>query len=129
MITTSTTSIFLDDDGLLHVISNGSPSTESSVTETFDAARTLVSRPTPTLFDARKWPVAGPEFWVTFIDLLPSAVSAGAVLIEPDQAAGLGGFPRAVNRLMVPFEVFTDELEAVAFLKRFVRAPGDDEEE
>jgi hypothetical protein len=57
---------------------------------------------------------------VTFIDLLPSTVSAGAILVEAAGRADLGGFPEAVNRLMVPFDVFTDEAEAMAFLVRFL---------
>jgi hypothetical protein len=129
VIATTAASIFVDDDGLLHIVSNGAPSTGRTIKETFTAARTLTHYPIPTLFDARNWPVGGSDFWVTFIDVLPSVVSAGAILIEPDDVAGLGGFPRAVNRLMVPFEVFTSEEKAIDFLRPFIRRPGDDEEE
>jgi hypothetical protein len=128
-ITTTAASLFLDVHGLLHIASNGIPSTKKTVTETFAAARTLAPHPIPTLFDARMWPIGGADFWVTFIDLLPSVVSAGAILIAPDQATGLGGFPRAVNRLMIPFEVFTVEDEAIEFLIPFVRPIPEDEEE
>jgi hypothetical protein len=129
MIKTTASSVYLDDQGLLHVVSNGGASSASTVKETFAAARTVIDRPVPTLFDARLWPVAGSDFWVTFIDELPSVVSAGAILIAADDAAALGGFPRAVNRLMVPFEVFTQEEDAIAFLVRFARQMGGAEEE
>jgi len=129
LIKTTATSIFIDDLGLLHIASNGVPSTKQTIAETFAAARTLTTRPVPTLFDARKWPMGGADFWVTFIDLLPSVVSAGAILIEPDRATGLGGFPRAVNRLMIPFEVFTDEDQATEFLSQFLRLIAETEEE
>jgi len=120
----------VDDHGLLHIVSNGTPSTKETVKESFAAARTLTQHPVPTLLDARQWPVGGSDVWVTFIDILGSVVSAGAVLIEPGNEAALGGFPRAVNRLMVPFEVFTAEDEATDFLMRFIRPEaGDDEEE
>jgi hypothetical protein len=129
LIRTTAASIFIDGRGLLHVVSNGVPSTKRTVTESFAAARTLITHPVPTLFDARKWPMGGADFWVTFIDLLPSVVSAGAILIEPDRATGLGGFPRAVNRLMIPFEVFTDGDQATEFLSQFLRVIADTEEE
>lgn len=120
VITTQASEVSLDEHGLLHIVSNGSPSTDETVEETFAAARSLIEHPVPTLFDARKWPIGGSDFWVKFIDSLPSVVSAGAIVVEPDDAAGLGGFPKAVNRLMVPFEVFTAEEAAVEFLLRFV---------
>jgi hypothetical protein len=41
-------------------------------------------------------------------------------LIGPEGRTDLGGFPEAVNRLMVPFDVFSDEVEAKAFLTRFL---------
>jgi hypothetical protein len=125
VIKTKASSVFFDDHGLLHIVANGTPSTEETVKETFAAARSLAAHPIPTLFDARKWPIGGPDFWVAFIDALPSVVGAGAILIETDASAELGGFPRAVNRLMVPFEVFTSEEEAVAFLLRYVHLSGD----
>jgi len=120
VIQTTAASVFVDDHGLLHVVSNGIESTPGTVRETFAAARSLLTRPTPTLFDARNWPKPGSGFWVTFIDLLPSAVSAGAILVGPEGRDDLGGFPGAVNRLMVPFEVFDDESAAIAFLVQFV---------
>jgi len=129
VIATRASSIFVDDHGLLHIVSNGTPSTPETIEETFGAARALTPTPVPTLFDARQWPVGGSDLWVTFIDLLPSVVSAGAILIEPEGAAGLGGFPRAVNRLMFPFEVFSTESEAMDFLLRFISGPADDVEE
>ena len=130
VITTTAASVFVDDHGLLHIVSNGTLSTNETVNETFAAARTLIERPIPTLFDARKWPIGGSDFWVAFIDALPSVVSAGAIVIDPGTSSALGGFPKAVNRLMVPFEVFTSEEEAVEFLLRFVQPLGDlDQEE
>jgi hypothetical protein len=120
LITTTAASVFVDDHGLVNIVSNGTQSTAQTVRETFAAARSLVTVPTPTLFDARNWPRAGAGFWVTFIDLLPATVSAGAILVLPAGRADLGGFPEAVNRLMVPFDVFTDEGEARTFLMRFV---------
>ena len=125
MITTTAASVYVDDQGLLHIVSNGTSSSGETVNETFAAPRTLTEQPIPTLFDARKWPIGGSDFWVAFIDSLPSVVSDGAIIIDPGAPSALGGFPKAVNRLMVPFEVFTSEEEAVEFLLRFVRPLGD----
>jgi hypothetical protein len=127
VLNTTAAAVFVDDHGLLHIVSNGIQSTAETVRETFAAARSLLTAPAPTLFDARNWPRAGAGFWVTFIDLLPGTVSAGAILVEPAGRADLGGFPEAVNRLMVPFDVFTDEAEAKAFLMHFI--PTVDESE
>jgi hypothetical protein len=120
VITTTAALVFVDDHGVLHIVSNGIQSTAETVRETFAAAQSLLTAPAPTLFDVREWPRPGAGFWVNFIDLLPASVSAGAILIAPGGRATLGGFPDAVNRLMVPFDVFTDEEEAEAFLLRFV---------
>lgn len=125
---TTAAEVFVDDHGLLNIVSNGTQSTEQTVRETFAAARSLLDRPTPTLFDVRDWPRAGAGFWVTFIDLLPTTVSAGAILVGPEGRADLGGFPEAVNRLMVPFDVFSDEDQAKTFLTRFL-PPTEEEEE
>ena len=123
VIETTAASVFVDDHGLLHIVSNGMESTSVTVRETFAAARSLLTRPAPTLFDARNWPKPGSGFWVTFIDLLPSVVNAGAILVVPEGRDDLGGFPGAVNRLMVPFEVFDDVDAATAFLMQFVPTP------
>lgn len=120
VIKTTAASVFVDDHGMLHIVSNGTQSTGRTARETLTAARSLLTGPVPTLFDARSWPKARSDFWVTFIDLLPTVVSAGAILVAESGREDLGGFPGAVNRLMVPFEVFTDEEEAVAFLMQFV---------
>jgi hypothetical protein len=120
VIHTTTATVFVDAHGLLNIVNNGNQSTEDTVRETFAAARSLLDRPAPTLFDVRDWPRAGAGFWVTFIDLLPTTVSAGAILVGPEGRDDLGGFPEAVNRLMVPFDVFADEDEAKTFLIRFL---------
>ena len=120
VIHTTAATVFVDDHGLLNIVTNGTQSTEHTVMESFAAARSLLDRPNPTLFDVRDWPRAGAGFWAAFIDLLPATVSAGAILIGPEGRTDLGGFPEAVNRLMVPFDVFIDEEEAKAFLMRFL---------
>lgn len=119
VIETTAASVFVDDHGLLNVVANGIRSTAETAREMFAAARSLIDQPTPTLFDFRLWPPARADFWATFIDLLPATVSAGSVLITHGGRAQLGAFPEAVNRLMVPFDVFTDEDEAKEFLLRY----------
>jgi hypothetical protein len=123
LIHTTATTLFVDAHGLLNIVTNGTQSTEDTVRETFAAARSFLDRPAPTLFDVRHWPRAGAGFWVTFIELLPATVSAGAILVGPEGRDDLGGFPEAVNRLLVPFDVFDDEDEAKAFLIRFLPPP------
>jgi hypothetical protein len=128
-IETTATSVSLDDDGLIHVVANGTASTAQTVKETVAAIHSLVPRPRPAIFDARRWPRAGTDVWTALIDALPTIVSAAAVLVQPEGVAWLGGFPAAVNRLMLPMEVFTDEAEALRFIRQYLPGPGEDYEE
>lgn len=129
VIKTTATSVFVDDDGVIHVVANGTPSTAQSVKETVSAIQSLVPGPRPAIFDARLWPRAGSDAWTALIDALPAIVSAAAVLVRPEGMALLGGFPSAVNRLMLPMEVFTEESKAIAFIRQFLPGQGEEFEE
>jgi len=40
-----------------------------------------------------------------------------AMLIDPESPPTLGSYPETIDRLLIPFRVFTEEAEAVAFLR------------
>jgi hypothetical protein len=118
----------MGDDGILRIVSNGTPSTAATIGETATAVQRLVPDVVPVLFDARDWPRPSSEVWMSIIDTAPTIANACAILIRPGGEAALGAFPAAVNRLMLPLEVFTDESEALAFLDQFVVPTGDVED-
>lgn len=108
-----------DDDGIIRIVSTGVKSTAESVEATFVDVRALTAGSRePILFDARKWPAADPKSWVRFISLIEDICSAAAVVIDPAITGELGRFPQLLNTLIIPFQIFTDEAEAMAFLRK-----------
>ena len=106
------------DDGIVCFRSRGVPSTRETVIETLGVVGDLVGgAPKPVLFDARAWPSADPQSWSTFISKAEGLFSAAAVIVGSESLDQLGGFPDVIDRLLVPFKVFTDEAEALAFLR------------
>lgn len=115
-ITTTATSVWIAD-GVLHIESNGVRSTKDSVLETFDAVHTLIGgAPKPVLFDARKWPSGNPDAWVTVIERMQESFTRAAMLLDPADPVDVGEYPTVIDRLLIPFRVFTDEAEALAFV-------------
>ena len=117
-IETSASTIWIDDE-IVHIRSKGVASTPQSIAEAVGAIRKLiVGTPRPTLFDARQWPQPNPEVWVSTIADLQSTTTTLAMLIDSDSPIMLGEYPTTIDRLLIPFQTFSDEAEAVAFLKR-----------
>ena len=117
----TTTAFIWIDDGIIFEQANGVPSTSESVNEVFAAMRaTSGGVPRPLLFDARKWPGGDVRGWPTAVTNLASSLTAFAMLIDPGSPVGVGPFPDAINRLLIPFRVFTGEAEALAYLRGFL---------
>lgn len=115
---TETATILVDSLGIAHIEATGVASSAASVEATMGALRQLLDgRRAPLLFDARRWPSSDTGGWVRFISLIESVCLAGAVLIDSERPSDLGNYPSFVARLLVPFEVFTDEAGALAFLE------------
>ena len=117
-IETTATVVWIDD-GIIHIQMKGTPSTGATVTETLGAVRDLLDGvPRPVLFDVRNWPMGGsPEAWTILISEMRSIFSAAAAIIDPASAPKGAKFPTAIDRLLIPFKEFTDESDALAFLK------------
>ena len=110
--------------GYLHIVSKGFASTAESVGETIAAASTLSEgAPLPVLFDARQWPGGDTDSWITVIKEMMSAFSVAAILVDEQQVPpNLATHAASVDRLLIPFRVFTDGAEARAFLASYL--PG-----
>ncbi len=117
-VETETMTVWIDD-GIIYLRSNGAPSTGESGTEMLAVLGGLIKgSPRPVLFDAREWPSGDAKWWSTLIYVWESYFSAAAMLIDPESPPAVGGYPAIIDRLLTPFEVFTDEAEALAFVRR-----------
>ena len=105
------------DGRLLTISSNGVHSTRASVDETLRVARELVGDTRgPMLFDARRWPGGDAEGWASVIASIGELFSTTAMLVSEEMVDEIGPFPDAIDRLVIPFKIFTDESEAKEFL-------------
>ena len=108
-------------DGVLYIRSKGIVSTDESVTETIAAAMRLSEgRRHPVLFDARLWPGGDPRGWMTVINQMRTAFSAGAMIVEPSAFEALSQRFEAFGQLLIPFRVFKTEAEALAFIEPYI---------
>lgn len=111
-------------DGLLTIRSKGVHSTQASVDATLAAAAELVGEVRgPMLFDAREWPGGDPAGWISVISKIGVTFSAAAMLVDPGKIEEIGPFPKAIDRLVIPFGTFGDEPSALDFLEQFRNAP------
>jgi hypothetical protein len=115
--TSRTARIWQDDEGIIHMVALGVESSDDTVGETMELLADLVAgTPAPIFFDARNWPSGDAPSWARFISRIESVCSAGAVLVDPENPPRLGKYPSLLDALVIPFRVFTDETEAMAFL-------------
>lgn len=122
-IRTPNTVVSLADD-IVVVEVLGPVSTGASVAETLDAIRRVSrGRSLPILMDARTWQRGEPAAWSTVVDRLGGVASAAAMLIDPASPPTTGPFPDLIDRWIIPFRLFTDRDEALAFL-RSAGSPG-----
>ncbi|MBK5268827.1 MAG: hypothetical protein JJE47_15510 [Acidimicrobiia bacterium] len=107
-------------DGLFHIVSKGVVSTDESVSATIEAATRLAGgRRHPVLFDARIWPGGDPRGWLAVINQMRAVFSAGSMIVDPAMLESLSERFDPLGRLLIPFRVFTNEDEALAFLEPF----------
>ena len=107
-------------DGILIVRTKTNQGTEESFAEGLDVIGRLVGGiPRPALWDVRAWRGATPEAWGYLIPRIAHLVNAVAMLVPANENYRVGPFPDAINRLLVPFRVFTDEREGLEYLSDF----------
>ena len=117
-VETATSFVWIDD-GIIHIQSTkGVPSTAETVADTFAAIRGLTSGvPKPVLDDVRGWPGANHGAWGAFVSKALSLFSAIAWVADAEAVPRLGAFPDTIDRLLVPFAIFTNEADALRFLR------------
>ncbi len=108
------------DDGIIRIRTKGIRSNETTLAATFDAVREVTGgAPGPVLADARAGMGWAPDAWGAFISGAAAAFTAIAVLVDPDDPDGPdpGSFREVIEKLFMPFRLFTDESAAVEFLR------------
>ena len=121
-IETPATSVSFDDE-IIRIRSKGMPSTPETLTATFEAVKRLTSgTPHPVLADARagiSWEI---PTWKTFIEGATTSFTAIAVVVDPAGETDPGAFRTIIEKLIMPFRLFTEESAALEFLKEIKRA-------
>ena len=119
------TLVWLEDE-IVHVEAKGVASTRDSAKEMFDSVHGLLDGALkPVLFDARNWPSGDSGMWATVVTNLQATFTAVAMLVDPESPAEVGQYPQIIDRLLIPFRIFTDKTEALTFLKRERDAGGE----
>lgn len=112
-------------DGILRIRSKGVETTRESLTQTFRVAMELSDgRRIAVQFDARLWPGSALGGWVHGISNLMENFTAVAMIIDSANPPDFGERLDPIDRLMIPFRVFTTEAEADAFLRPHVERPS-----
>lgn len=107
-------------DGIVTIRSKGVHSTQESVERILTSVRDLIgTKRHPMIFDARRWPGGDPAGWTTVISHIESMFTAVAMLVSTSETE-IGPFPKVIDRLVIPFRVFTEESDAIAFAKTYV---------
>lgn len=115
-------SVIWIDDGIIRLRRQaGTLRSAETVADAFTVIRDLLDGmpPVPALFDLRNRLTSDKEAWTPFVSnaLLFSAV---AFLFDSESLPRIGDWPRLINQMLTPLQLFTDEAEALAFLQGFV---------
>jgi len=109
------------EHGILIFRNKGVMSTGEGVTEALGVIRDLSGGvPVASLIDIRLWPGARFEAWAKFVNSAVSSFLAVALLVDPESSVEVGPFPDAMDKLLVPVHLFTDEAEAMEFVRGFL---------
>lgn len=97
------------------------PRTLDLMTEALDDLEAfLEEKPRPVLWDPRAVVPLRPGVWRVIIERLEKIAVGLAILVEDMDDHGLGSFPVAIDSLLLPVRLFTDENEARSWLQQFV---------
>lgn len=79
----------------------------------------LEEQPRPILWDPRTVLPMRPGAWQAIIERLEKIVVSIAILVDDVKDHRLGSFPEAIDSLLLPVRLFTDEDEARSWLLQF----------
>ena len=121
--TSSDGTFWLDDAGIIHAVApKGAQDTLQNAQASLAAIRqTAAGIKRPVLVDIRRIKSATIEarkFWSG--EEVPKVVNAVALLINSPVSRVVGNFYLGLNRSLVPTKIFTDEIQAVDWLKPFI---------
>lgn len=122
-IETATTHFTLTDDGIVvgRAINPDTPRTSQNTLEALtELERFIGGKPLPGLWDPRVVDRFPAEAWRTMISRLDRSVVALAILVDDRTAAAVGAFSAAMDSLLLPVKLFTDEGEALRWLGQFI---------
>ena len=119
---TSAARLWVDQEGILHVVSLGVVSTEETFWEFQDAKRELIGKQrVAMLMHAEEWPKGTPGSWSLFVSALEGMCFAAAVIASPASLQAMGAFPKVFDDMLIPFRVFDSEEPALAFLRDHIK--------
>ncbi len=106
------------ENGHVRITGKGSHHSPATVTDTLTAARRLAGgRRIPLLFVNPPWEFDAPS-WAQFIGMIADTANAAAVVADDAAVVErLGAYPEVMSGLLVPFEVFADERDALQFVE------------
>jgi hypothetical protein len=116
-------SIWLSEDGILHVDVDGGVAQDLATarTDIAEGARLVGSRKVPVLVDVRRVKSVSREAREHYSgDAVALFTSALAILIESPLSKMLGNFFMGFNKARFPRRLFTDEAEALSWLRGFL---------
>ena len=105
-------------DGIVCIQRKDLPATRETTLEVFAAVADLTEGvPSPLFFDTRGSSLINPSAWEAVVSRIASTFSAVALVIDPNPERQVTSFLDIINRLLIPVRGFTDEAEAVEFLR------------
>ena len=119
----SITRYTLRDDGIVAAIGTHPeiPRDLTTMTASLDCLAGLIDgTPRPILWDPRAVLRLFPEAWKAIIERIESLAVAVAILADDGTEEMLGPYPGAMNSLLLPVRTFTDEEQAIEWLRKFV---------
>ena len=117
----TTAMTFWFEDGIIFGQSNGTRISRETVSESLTVVSELTGGDVrPYLSDVRQWVGADIDAWAEVARNVMNVFSAYAMLLAPESSPIVRAFPNAIDKLLIPFETFTDEAEAVAFVRGFL---------
>ncbi len=127
-VTTDTVTYTLRDDGI--VVGRAvnpdrvrTPQDVASSLDRLDEATGGVRM--PGLWDPRSLHHFPAPAWRTLISRLELSLLALAIMTDEQMESALGGFPQAIDSLLIPVRLFRSESEAIEWLAQFVESSTD----
>jgi hypothetical protein len=119
---TSSGKVWLEDDGVLHVIVEGTITLEDGLQLEDSIYKAILGEKRPVLVDIREIKGVGLEARrATSYSKIFESVKAVAIFVKSPLSRFLGNFIIKVNKLPAPTKLFSSEDEALIWLKSYLK--------